>query len=257
LLAPLLSEDEAPPCEMTGHGGPAPFVIGCDHAGRAIPRSLGTLGLSPQELASHVAWDIGAGEVARQLAAALGAVAFCQRYSRLVVDCNRPLDAPDSIVTRSERVVISGNEGIGRDEAEARARAVFHPYHEQIRSELDRRKAAGRPSLFIAVHSFTPVFLDIPRPWHAGVLYNRDARLAERLLELLEREGDLVVGRNEPYAASELTDYSLVTHAERRDIPCVELELRQDLIADADGQRAWAMRLARLLPEAARALYPG
>ncbi len=250
----MLAGDEPPPFEVTGRGARAPFVVVCDHAGRAIPRSLGSLGLSPHELATHIAWDIGAGEVARRLAGALDAVAFCQRYSRLVIDCNRPLDAVDSIVGRSERVVIPGNHGIGPTEAEARARAIFHPYHEQIRAELDRRAETGQRTVFIAMHSFTPVFLDVPRPWHVGVLYNRDARLAFPLLHLLQQEGDLVVGRNEPYAASDLTDFSLVTHAERRDIPCVELEIRQDLIADAEGQRAWATRLARLLSEAAGSL---
>ena len=258
--ATLLEEDEPPAFEVEareGGGDPdvrSPFVVACDHAGRRIPRRLGALGLPEEVLARHIAWDIGARGVARRLAAALGAVFIGQRYSRLVIDCNRPLEAADSIAASSEQVVIPGNQHVGRDEAEARARAIFHPYHDQIRSELDRRRAAGRPSIFVAVHSFTPVFLGVARPWHVGVLYNRDARLAEPLLGLLRREGDLVVGCNEPYAVSDATDFSVVHHGERRELPHVELEIRQDLITDDAGQIAWAERLARLLVAAARAL---
>ncbi len=128
---------------------------------------------------------------------------------------------------------------------------MFHPYHDQIRSALDARAARGQPTVLIAMHSFTPVFMDAPRPWHAGVLYNRDARLARALLAALRSEGELVVGDNQPYTASAETDYSIIEHAERRGLPHVELEIRQDLIADEQGQAAWAERLARLLPAAA------
>ncbi len=177
-----------------------------------------------------------------------------QRYSRLVIDCNRPLDAADSIAPRSERTVIPGNQDVGAGAAEERARAIFHPYHDDIRSALDQRQAMGRPTVLVAMHSFTPVFLDEARPWHVGVLYNRDARVARPLLRALRDEGDLVVGDNEPYAVSDATDYSIVNHGERRGLPHVELEIRQDLIATAQGQDAWAERLARLLPAAIQAI---
>jgi predicted N-formylglutamate amidohydrolase len=219
-----------------------------------MPRSLGSLGLGPKDLTSHIAWDIGAGGVARRLAAELHAVVIWQRYSRLVIDCNRPPGAADSIVTRSERTPIPGNQNLGRAEAESRVREIFHPYHAQIRSELEARREAGRPTIFVAVHSFTPVFMDVARPWHVGVLYNRDARLAEPLLGLLRREGDLTVGCNEPYAASDETDFSIVQHGERRTIPHVELEIRQDLVSDDAGQIAWAKRLARLLTTASKSI---
>jgi predicted N-formylglutamate amidohydrolase len=252
--ASLLGEDEPPPFEVVGRDGRSPFVVTCDHAGRRLPRSLGSLGLSAEELTSHIAWDIGAGGVARRLATALDAFVAWQRYSRLVIDCNRPLGAVDSIATRSERSLIPGNQNLRQDDAESRAREIFHPYHDQIRGELDRRSEAGRPSIFVAVHSFTPVFLDVARPWHVGVLYNRDSRLAEPLLRLLQGEGDLVVGCNEPYAVSDLSDFSLVHHGEQRAIPHVEIEIRQDLIADDAGQMAWAERLAPLLLAASRSL---
>jgi predicted N-formylglutamate amidohydrolase len=252
----LLGTDEPAPFEAAGHAGSSPFVLVCDHAGRRLPRALGSLGLSAVDLESHIAWDVGAEAVARRLAALLDAVVFWQRYSRLVIDCNRPLSAPDSIVTLSERTAVPGNRGLGRAYIEARKREIFQPYHDQIRAELDRREAGGRATILVTVHSFTPVFKDHRRPWHAGVLFNRDSRLAELLLPLLRDEGGLVVGCNEPYAASALTDYSLVEHGERRDLPCVELEIRQDLISGEAGQKAWAERLARLLPAAAAALRP-
>jgi predicted N-formylglutamate amidohydrolase len=252
--ATLLEEDEPRPFEVAGRDGRSPFVVTCDHAGRRLPRSLGSLGLSATELATHIAWDIGAGGVARRLATLLDAFVACQRYSRLVIDCNRPLGAVDSIARRSERTPIPGNQDVGRDQAELRAREIFHPYHDQIRGELERRTKSGRPIIFVAVHSFTPVFMDVARPWHVGVLYNRDSRLAEPLLRLLRSEGELVVGCNEPYAVSDLSDFSVVHHGEQRAIPHVELEIRQDLIADDAGQIAWAERLARLLLAASQSL---
>jgi predicted N-formylglutamate amidohydrolase len=254
--ATLLGSDEPLPFEVAGRGAPSAFVVICDHAGRRLPRSLGSLGLSAGDLDSHIAWDIGAGGVARRLATALDAFVAWQRYSRVVIDCNRPLGAVDSIATRSERRPIPGNESLRPEDAEARAREIFHPYHDQIRAELDRRAIEGKPSILVAVHSFTPVFLDVPRPWHVGVLFNRDPRLADPLLRLLRAEGDLVVGCNEPYAVSDLSDFSIVHHGEQRAIPHVELEIRQDLIADDAGQIAWAERLARLLLAASPSL-PG
>jgi len=250
----VLSPDDVAPFDVQGRDGRSPFFIVCDHAGRLIPRSLGSLGLSDDQLATHVAWDIGAAGVAQRLGAALGAHAVLQRYSRLVIDCNRPLDAADSVAPRSERTVIPGNQDVGPGAAEERARAIFHPYHDDIRTALDQRQAMGRPTVLVAMHSFTPVFLDEARPWHVGVLYNRDARVARPLLRALRDEGDVVVGDNEPYAVSDVTDYSVVQHGERRGLPHVELEIRQDLIATAQGQDAWAERLARLLPAVIQAI---
>jgi len=250
----LLGPDEPPPFAATGRDGCSPFLVICDHAGRRLPRRLGTLGLSAQQLASHIAWDIGAGHVAQKLASSLDAFVAWQTYSRLVIDCNRPLTAPDSIAACSERTFIPGNQNLHPPDIEARTREIFVPYHGQIRIELDRRRDEHLPSIFVSVHSFTPVFLDVFRPWHIGVLSNRDKRLAEPLLRLLREEGDLVVGCNEPYAASDGSDFSIVHHGEQRGIPVVEIELRQDLIVDEAGQIAWAERLARLLTVAARPL---
>ena len=247
---PLLTDEDPPPFrEITGSATSA-YVITCDHAGRRIPRRLGTLGVPLAELETHVAWDIGAADVAEHLGHALGAFVILQVYSRLVIDCNRPLHVDSSIVTRSEHTIVPGNQGITRAEAALRAEAIFSPYHQRIELELERRRREDQLTLFVAVHSFTPRFLGVQRPWHAGVLYGKDARLGSVVLELLRQEGDLTVGDNEPYAVSELTDYGIVQHAESRGLLCVELEIRQDLIADAAGQKAWAERLARILREA-------
>ena len=257
MVAVLLSHDDALPFDVQGREARSAFFLICDHAGRLLPRALGTLGLSEDERARHIAWDIGALGVAQRLATSLDAHLVWQLYSRLVIDCNRPLDAADSIATRSERTAIPGNVDVGPAAAAARAQEIFHPYHDEIRAALDRRRAAERPTVLVALHSFTPVFMDRGRPWHVGVLYNRDARVAAPLLELLRREGDLGdlrVGDNQPYAVSDESDFSINHHGERRGIPHVELEIRQDLIADERGQSAWAARLARLLPAAVQPL---
>jgi predicted N-formylglutamate amidohydrolase len=250
----LLGPDDPPPFELVRSAGRSPFVIVCDHAGRAFPRSLGSLGVSAEDLATHIAWDIGAAAVAQKLAERLDAFLCLQTYSRLVIDCNRPLHARDSIVTLSGGVTVPGNQGLSREDAAERARAIFEPYHARIRDELDRRERSGESTILIAMHSFTPALLGSVRPWHAGILYHHDARFAHAVLPLLRLDASLVVGENEPYAASEETDYALVQHAERRGHPYVELEIRQDLIAEEAGQSEWAERLARVLSTAEQTL---
>jgi predicted N-formylglutamate amidohydrolase len=246
----LLDPDEPHPVSFENEAGSSVFFLTCDHAGRAFPRRLGTLGLPRSETDRHIAWDIGIGGVGRELSRLLGAAVILQTYSRLVVDCNRDPEVASSIPEVSETTKIPGNRGLDEAARKERVDAIFRPYHDAIASALDRRAAAGRASALVALHSFTPVFKGVSRPWHAAVLYNRDSRLAHPLAELLRAEGGLVVGENEPYRVSDLTDYTVPIHGERRGLPHVEIEIRQDLIADADGQRGWAERLARLLPAA-------
>ncbi|HXV25285.1 MAG TPA: N-formylglutamate amidohydrolase [Alphaproteobacteria bacterium] len=246
----LLAPDEPPPVIVEHAQGRSPFLLAADHAGNRLPRRLGDLGLEPSELARHIAWDIGIAEVARRLADRLDAFLILQIYSRLVIDSNRPPDAISSIVTLSELTEIPGNRELDPRARELRIREIFEPYHARIVAELDQRLSDGRPTVLIAMHSFTPVFKGVQRPWHIGVLYNRDPRYAHVLLDLLRAEGDLTVGDNEPYAINDDGDYTIPVHGERRRIPHVEIEIRQDLIADAAGQTAWADRLARLLPAA-------
>jgi predicted N-formylglutamate amidohydrolase len=246
----LLGPDEPPAVATFGVPGGSPFLIVCDHASNLIPRSLGTLGVSDSERARHIAWDIGAAGVARLLAERLGTLAILQNYSRLVIDCNRPPHVESSIPTVSERTEIPGNLGLTEAERGRRIEAIFRPYHDRIARELDRRREAKLPTALVAVHSFTPVYLGEARPWHAGLLYNRDDRLARPLIALLRKEGGLVVGDNEPYSVSDESDYTIPVHAERRGLPYAEVEIRQDLIADEAGQHAWALRLVRHLASA-------
>jgi predicted N-formylglutamate amidohydrolase len=171
-----------------------------------------------------------------------------QIYSRLVIDCNRQPAVPSSIPEISEATAIPGNVGLSDEARTARRIEIFEPYHARIRGLLDRRAREAQETILVAMHSFTPVFKGFVRPWHVGVLYNRDSSFARILLDLLVKEGDLVVGDNEPYQVSDESDYGIPVHGERRGIPHVELEIRQDLIADAGGQAAWAKRLAWLLP---------
>jgi predicted N-formylglutamate amidohydrolase len=247
----LLAEDEPGPFEVVEAGATSAYVITCDHASRRIPRALGSLGLPDAELERHIAWDIGAAALSRKLARALDGWLILQNYSRLVIDCNRALDRPDSIAKSSENTGIPGNRQVSPEDARRRATEIFEPYHACIRGELDRRAALGCSSTLLFVHSFTPRFRDVSRPWHAGVLHLSDARLAAPVLRALRAEPGLTVGENEPYAASELTDYGLVEHAEKRGLPYVELEVRQDLIADERGVDEWAERLERVLRSAA------
>ncbi len=239
----LLQAEEPSPVEVFNDAGPSRFVIVCDHAGRRLPQRLGTLGLAPELLDTHIAWDIGARGVALELGRLLDATVFLQRYSRLAIDCNRPLAAADSIARTSGGFSIAGNQGLTRADAQARAREIFEPYHSAIAASL-----AGRARyVLISIHSFTPELLGDVRPFHAGVLYEQDTRLAAPLLARLRQEPGLVIGDNQPYAASAQTDYAIIEYGEKRGAPYVELEVRQDLVSDAVGQRAWAERFARLL----------
>ena len=246
----LLDPDEPHPVTFDNEAGRSVFFLTCDHAGRMIPRSLDRLGLPEHETQRHIAWDIGIGAVGRQLSRLLDAAVVLQTYSRLVIDCNRDPKVPSSIPEISEVTQIPGNRGLTEAARAARINAIFRPYHDAIGAALGRRAAASRATVLIALHSFTPVFKGVARPWHVAVLYNRDTRLAHCLFELLSAEDGLVVGDNEPYAVSDLTDYTVPVHGERRGLPYVEIEIRQDQIDDPAGQTIWAQRLARVLPTA-------
>jgi predicted N-formylglutamate amidohydrolase len=248
--ANLLAPDEPQPVTVTNAGGRSPFVIVGDHAGKYLPRRLQMLGLQEAECARHIAWDIGAGAVCRLLGDALGAVVIRQNYSRLAIDCNRTPGAETSIVELSELTTVPGNIGLSKDQIEARVREIFQPYHDRIAAELDRRRQAGAAAVLIAMHSFTPVFKAAARPWHVSVLYNRDPRLAIILRDLLRCEPGLVVGDNQPYSVSDASDYTIPIHGEQRHLPHVLIEIRQDLIADEDGQDKWARLFTQLLPQA-------
>ena len=245
----LLESDDMRPVFEQNAAGRSPFLFTSDHHGRLIPKRLGDLGLPASELVRHIAWDIGIAGVAERLADHLGAHLIAQRYSRLVIDCNRPPHVASSIPLISDATTIPGNEGLSKDAAAARRREIFDPYHRAIRAAIDRRLSSGLPTVLIALHSFTPLYAGIKRPWHIGALYHRDTTLPPLLLKALRDEGDLVVGDNEPYAVSDETDYTIPVHGEARGLINTGIEIRQDLITDEAGQRDWAERLARVLSE--------
>src|SRR3984885_4328251 len=251
----LLGAGDPPPVRVLRVDGGSDFFLTADHAGRAVPRALGDLGVPAAEMERHIAWDIGIAGVTERLSALLDATAVLQTYSRLVVDCNRDPSWPTAMPEVSEYTPIPGNVGLSAEAKAARVAAVFTPYHNRIRALLDAR--AHRRTVLVAMHSFTPSFKGESRAMQVGMLYNKDARLARILLDLLHQEGDLTIGDNAPYAVTEDSDYSIPTHGEKRGLPHIEIEIRQDLIAAPDGQQAWASRFARLLTAADRLLQSG
>ena len=243
----LLSEGEPPATAVERPKAASPFFFTCDHASARIPRKLGRLGLSDSDLSRHIAWDIGAASVAGMLSAHFDATLMLQNYSRLVIDCNRPVEAPSSIPTVSEDTAIPGNQAPDPAEVAARRREIFDPYHEAIVSELDWRQQAGRHTVLVSVHSFTPHYQGETRPWDLGILFNRDRRLGDRLITLMDEDNDIVIGENQPYSIDDETDYTIPVHGEMRGLLHIMIEMRQDHIAEAAGQRLWFEKLAKAL----------
>lgn len=250
MSAGLLGADEAAPAEVLRPGGKSRFLLTADHAGRVIPRALGDLGVSAADMDRHIAWDIGIAGVTRRLSALLDAPAVLQTYSRLVIDCNRKPGEASAFAEVSEATEIPGNKGLGTEAKAARQAAIFDPYHAAIEGLITARPE----SVYVAMHSFTPVYLEHARPMHVAVLYNRSPRLSRSLAALLRAEPGLVVGENAPYQLTDETDYGVPVHAEARGLDYLEIEIRQDLIQHEAGQAEWAERLARLLPFALAAL---
>ena len=251
---PLITADEPAAFTIERPQGRSEFLLVCDHASRLVPHSLGSLGLDDTQLASHIAWDIGAAGVAKRLSTALDATLLLQSYSRLVIDCNRPPGSESSIPTRSEYVRIAANEGLTTADVAARVTEIFAPYHAAISTVLDQRRAAGTRTVLISMHSFTPVYLGESRPWKIGLMFRKDLRLGHALLELLRQDVSLQAGENLPYAISDDTDYTIPVHGEARRLPHVGIEIRQDLVTDTLGQQEWATRLASLLPLAGKGI---
>lgn len=254
----LLGPDDMVPVERVRGDGQSPLVLTCEHAGKGFPKRLGWLGLSASDLDRHIACDIGAEGVARGLSECLNAPLVLQHYSRLVVDCNRNPRAGDFITALSEDTVIPGNRDVPDVEIIARTREIFEPYHATIGALLDAREAAGRATVLVSVHTCTPVYHGVFRPWHIGVMYDKADKFASTVLALLQQHGELSVGENEPYELNHERDYTVPVHAERRGLPHVEFEIRQDLVTTTAAQQDWALRLADVLREAlARVREPG
>jgi predicted N-formylglutamate amidohydrolase len=246
-MGALLGADEPLPVVSERLESDSPLVFLCDHAGRRLPRALGNLGVPAGELERHIAYDIGIWPAARQLAAAFDAPLVAQTYSRLVIDCNRPTHVAQSIPEFSELTEIPGNVALSAAQRQARIDALFRPYHDRIEALLDARAAQGLATVLIAMHSFTPVYMGVSRPWTLGLLYNNDARLAGPLLDLMSQDSAHHIGDKLPYAVDDLSDYSLPVHGERRGLLHVGFEIRQDLLGDARAQAGWAVWLETML----------
>ena len=250
MTSALLSTKEPQAFHIERPNGNSKFVLLADHASCRIPEQLGDLGVSAPDLGRHIAWDIGIAGVGHFLSERLDACFVMQEYSRLVIDCNRPPGSPGSILTVSERTRIPGNEGVSAEQRKQRESEIFWPYHKRIDAVVQERLANNKPCVMVALHSFTPVYMDERRSVEIGVLYERDARLAAPLLSILRAEPGLHVGDNAPYSMSLDTDFTMTTHALQRGLMHVELEIRQDLIAGEGQCAVWAERLSRWLPAA-------
>jgi predicted N-formylglutamate amidohydrolase len=235
-----------PAFEVLRREAPGPFVILCDHASNHIPAELNALGLDPANLTRHIAWDIGAAGVARELSNLFDSTAILCGTSRLVIDCNRHPGAADLIPETSDATVIPGNQNLTEQAKESRLDRWFAPYHDEIEAVLTTRVNP----FVLSIHSMTPVLAGVPRPWQISLSSHSDRSLVDPLLAVLRRPADITVGDNQPYDLNPAFDYSIPFHAMRRDLPYFQIEFRQDEIADAKGQAAWAQRLAAALSTA-------
>ena len=259
--ATLLGPGDPPPFETLNERSISRVLLVCDHASCRVPAALDNLGLSEIERTEHIGWDIGAAAVTRRLSPLLDAHAILAGYSRLVIDCNRPVGAPDRIPPVSDKVPVPGNVDLDQAAVDARIAEIFEPYHEAIATALDRIAAASQVPFLVAVHSFTPQLADgDPRPWEIGICWDKDQRMSTPLIERLRAEG-LTVGANEPYDFGVLTDHTLPVHAEKRGLPSLLIEIRNNEIRTSEAVEAWAERLAGhicallTLPESQRLEY--
>ena len=242
----LLAADEVPPVEILNPEATGRVLLLYDHASNRVPRALDGLGLSDIELARHIGWDIGAADVTRRMADALNAPAVMTNYSRLVIDCNRPLDHPGLILGESDMTPVPANIGLDEAARALRIGSLFDPYHRAIEGQLDRLQAAGDSGLapvLLSIHSFTPIMDAVERPWELGILWNRDPRLPEALIRKLRENPDLTIGDNEPYSARLGYGYALERHGDGAGFANALIEIRQDLIDTHHGAEDWTQCL--------------
>lgn len=231
--------------------GSSPFVLVCDHASNRIPEPYGDLGLTHVERVSHIAWDPGALAVSLSLSDALDAPLVYSTVSRLLIDTNREPDAPNAIWTLSETTRIAANENLDANERAHRVEAFHRPFHDAVETLLDARKADARETILVCVHSFTPVYLGLARPWPIGLIHGRDETFTAALREaLLAEQSTLNIGWNEPYSAQNGVTYTLEHHGDERGIAATMIEIRNDEILEPTGANLWAGRLARALTAA-------
>lgn len=246
----LIDSSEGPAFSVSRVDGESDVVLICEHASNTMLPALGTLGLDPAVLESHIAWDIGAAAVAKRLSQELDATLVMQRFSRLIYDCNRPPEADDAYPEQSEVYQVPGNADLSARDKTLRAEALYHPFHGAIDALIDGRLSAGRNVVLVTVHSFTPVYFGNKRDSALGILHDADSRLADAMLEAAREAGLEGVLRNYPYGPEDGVTHTLRKHGLTRKIANVMLEIRNDLIADDRGQAEWADRIAGLLRQA-------
>lgn len=229
--SPLLAPHEPRPYRIENTDGRSPVLFTCDHASWAVPESLDSLGLQASDLQRHIGWDRGAAEATVRLARRFDATAIMTRYSRLVIDCNRTPRSAGSIAETSDGTTIPGNQGLSQSEAARREDALFKPYHAAISELLQEIREGGTIPIYIAMHTFTPRMNGFKRPWHFGVLWDRDTTLAHKLIAELRRNPGIVVGDNQPYSAQGKFDFSRMHHASTGGLPYALVEIREDLLA--------------------------
>ena len=234
------------PVEHIAGRADAGVLFLCDHASNALPEPYGDLGLAPDQFQRHIAYDIGAATMTRRLAAAFDAPALLATWSRLLIDPNRGADDPTLVMRISDGAIVPGNAAIVPDEVEARRRAFWQPYRDAVRLQIDAMLAAGIVPAIVSLHSYTPHWKTVARPWHAAVLWDIDPRLAQPFIAALRTDEAIVVGDNEPYDGA-LEDDTIDAHATQRGLPNLLIEVRQDLIANGADATAWADRLAHHL----------
>lgn len=246
-----MSDTGQKPVLTTNAEGASPFVLVCDHASRRIPPQYGDMGLTEAERVSHIAWDPGALDVSRALSEMLDAPLVESTVSRLVIDANRDPASANLIWTLSEATRIAANENLSLEERQFRIENYHRPYHDAIDALMAPRMAAGRETILVCMHSFTPVFLGQVRPWPIGLIHGQDVHFTRALRDALAADlPGLNVGWNEPYAAMNGVTLTLEKHGDGRGIPATMIELRNDEILSAEGVALWAGRLARTLKTA-------
>lgn len=249
---PILGRSDPHPVMAHAEDRTSPFLVVCDHAGNAVPRTMENLGLSETHLQDHIAWDLHAWPVAMALADRLAAPLFGQAYSRLVIDCNRQPTAPDSVPAVSDAVTIPGNAGLTAEQHGHRIASILMPYQNRIARHL-REAAPEHARCIISVHTFTPALgaTGQPRPWHVGLIVGDDRRMHDiAVAHLRDTEPSLVIGDNEPYSVNMTADYTLPIHAEQAGIPYVEFELRNDLLREASERERYTALLERTVRQA-------
>lgn len=233
-------------CEIVAAARYTGLILLCDHASNAVPAEYSALGLPDEQFGRHIAFDIGARDLTLGLAARLGAPAVLSRFSRLLIDPNRGLDDPTLIMRISDGAAVPGNRDVDEAERQRRIDRFHGPYHRAVSQTVAAVKELGRTPLIVSIHSFTPVWRGWPRPWHVGILWDRDEKVASAMIRGFLAQGDLVVGDNEPYHGA-LEGDTLNTHGTRPGVPHALIEIRQDLIATKTGVDEWVERVARVI----------